>query len=179
MLANIPRTGLRRRSGATVVETAIVMGLFMMFLFGIFEYARYIFFLQVSTNAARDGARYASVNTDKGTTFDVTSVTIGATTYTNITDYTTSRMGGMLNMITQDGAIPRIDVYPCDSSQLFANPPVVAAKTTPTPVYWNSAVFTERIAVQIHGNYRPTVPTLMLMPSQIRIHIVGLMGSEG
>src|SRR4051794_26972649 len=47
------------RRGATAVETALVLSIFLLLLFGIFEYARFVFVYQGMQNAAREGARYA------------------------------------------------------------------------------------------------------------------------
>ena len=63
----------RLRSGATLVETALVLSLLLLFLFGIFEYARYLLVHQLLANAARDGVRYASVNVDKSNAFVTTA----------------------------------------------------------------------------------------------------------
>jgi TadE-like protein len=53
-----------RRRGATVVETALVLGVCLMFVLGLFDFARLIFLRQTLTNAAREGARLAVVSTD-------------------------------------------------------------------------------------------------------------------
>ena len=53
----------RRRSGATSVEFAFVAILLFMLLFGIFEYGRFLFVYHMTTNAARDAARFAVVRT--------------------------------------------------------------------------------------------------------------------
>jgi Flp pilus assembly protein TadG len=45
--------------GTTIVEAAIIITIFFMFLFGIFEAGRFLNTQQVLTNAAREGARYA------------------------------------------------------------------------------------------------------------------------
>lgn len=44
---------------------------------------------------------------------------------------------------------------------------------------WNQAVFTERIAVTIRGNYKPVTPFLLLLPDSFKIEITAVMGSEG
>ena len=59
----------RRRGGVTIVEAALLLSIFLLFLFGVFEYARLLMLLQVGTNAARSGARHATVNVDKSATF--------------------------------------------------------------------------------------------------------------
>ena len=52
---------LQKRSerGSTIVEAAIIITVFFMFLFGIFEAGRALNMQQVLTNAAREGARLA------------------------------------------------------------------------------------------------------------------------
>jgi Flp pilus assembly protein TadG len=61
----------RIRSGATLVETAVVIGIALIFMFAIFEYGRYVMFRQILENAAREGARQAVVNTSTQTTADI------------------------------------------------------------------------------------------------------------
>lgn len=62
-----PTTRRRPRRGAALVETAFVLVAFLMLLFGVFEYCRMIFTRQLLANAAREGARYAVVNTTSAT----------------------------------------------------------------------------------------------------------------
>lgn len=50
------------RRGAAIVEMAAVLLVFVMLLFGVLEFSRLLFVRQVLTNAAREGARYAVVN---------------------------------------------------------------------------------------------------------------------
>ena len=50
------------RRGVTIVESALVLSIFLMLLFGVFEYCRYIIWMHVTTNAARDVALYTTVN---------------------------------------------------------------------------------------------------------------------
>jgi len=52
-----------RRPAAALIETVAVVGVFLMFLFGVLEYCRYIFIRQLTANATREGARYAVANT--------------------------------------------------------------------------------------------------------------------
>ena len=52
----------RTRSGATVVETAAVLSVFVLFFFGVFEYCRYVMIENLLINAVRDGCRYALVH---------------------------------------------------------------------------------------------------------------------
>src|SRR5438876_6470734 len=67
------RLPLRRRSrvGATLVETAVVLSILVLILFGLFEYGRFVMTKQLMENAAREGARWATVHTYDGTTAGV------------------------------------------------------------------------------------------------------------
>ena len=60
-----------RRNGATLVETAVVISIALLFMFAIFEYGRYVMFRQIIENAAREGVRQAVVNTSSQTAADV------------------------------------------------------------------------------------------------------------
>ncbi len=55
------------RRGATVVETAAVLSVALLFLFSIFEYGRYLLVENVLINAVRDGCRYALVHCQDAT----------------------------------------------------------------------------------------------------------------
>jgi Flp pilus assembly protein TadG len=176
-----------RRRGLTLVESALVLGIFLVLLFGIFEYCRFLLVLHVTTNAARDGARYAGVNGDKPATFNTTDYTDGlGNTSPSVVGYTTARMGGVQNQI-QGFAVA---VYPVDPTGLTLSPPVVRSASLNPPAYpdpfnpdsnspaWNATVFPNRLAVTIKGTYQPILPTLLLMPSSIPIYVTAMMGME-
>lgn len=174
--------GPRRRRGMTIVESALVLGIFMALLFGIFEYCRFLFMLHVANNAARDGSRYAVVNVSKPTNFDTTDYTDpSGTVYPSIQKYTTTKMAGLDKQL---GGYA-VAVFACDPAGLSAAPPVVRPKTPAAG--WNNAAFTERIAVQITGTYTPVTPlsisngrtTIALFPSTIPLTVTSIMGSEG
>lgn len=183
---------LRRRTprkGMTVVETALVLLTFFLLLFGLFEYCRYLLVLHVTNNAARDGARYAVVNLLKPTNFNTVDYTdASGNVFPSITKYTTDKMGGVQKQITGF----QVAVYAVDPTGLTLTPPVVRPKSSNPPTYpdpfnasdpnampWNSAVFTERIAVSIKGTYQPLTPLMLFMPSSINVYVTAMMGSEG
>jgi Flp pilus assembly protein TadG len=62
---------LGRRPGATVPETALVIGIFLTLLLSIFEYGRFVMVRHLVDNAAREGARLAVVSTNTKTTQDI------------------------------------------------------------------------------------------------------------
>jgi Flp pilus assembly protein TadG len=189
------RTQFRRprRRGVTVVESAAVMSVFLLLLFGMFEYCRFLMVLHVTNNAAREGARYAVVNVDKPTDFDYVDFTdASGRQFDNIQKYTTARMGGIH---TRNIEGFRVACYAIDPAGLSQNPPVVRPKAKPTAsagtypnpfdnvdsnrVPWNAAVFTEKIAVTVDGTYRPILPTFLFMPNTISVKTTALAGSEG
>lgn len=162
-----------RRGGTTMPETALVLTAFLMFLFGVFEYSRFLMLLHVGTNAARAGARYASVNTDKPTNFD----TVASGGDMCIHDYVKKEMGGVYDMIDAKS----ISVFPCDNAQLYADPPVIVTKSG-SPA-WNDASFSERIAVKIGGNYKPILPGFIFFytggSNVVPLNIAATANSEG
>src|SRR5687767_3509461 len=48
-----------RRRAAAAVEFAVVVPVLLLFLLGIIEYGRLLMVAQITTNASREGARYA------------------------------------------------------------------------------------------------------------------------
>jgi len=162
-----------RRSGATLPETALVLGAFLMFLMGIFEYSRFLMILHVGNNAARSGARYASVNVDKPVNFN----TVPDNGQLCIHDFVRAEMGGVDTIIDSFS----LSVFPCDNAQLFADPPVIVTKSG-SPA-WNDASFTERIAVRISGNYRPILPGFVFFytggSDVVPLNIAATASSEG
>lgn len=172
-----------RRRGSTLVESALVIAVFLLVLFGIFEYCRFLMVLHVANNAARDGARFAAVNVN------CPSDRI-ATKKAEIEAYTLARMGGVDRQM--QGC--QIAVYSCDQSGFASSPPRVVAKSNPAGqtvdpfaavsgsnqlADWNAAAFTERIAVRVTGTYTPILPSFLWMQSTAPVKIVAVMGSEG
>jgi Flp pilus assembly protein TadG len=169
-----------RRQGSTVVEAALVMSVFLLLLFGIFEYCRFLFVLHVTNNAAREGARYAAVNASAPTSQS-------ATLQTAIIAYTTQMMSGVNNQLSGY----QVAVYAVDPTGLTLSPPVIRAASANPPTYpnpfnssdpnavpWNSAPFPNRIAVTIEGTYTPALPSFLLMPTSIPIYITAVLGAE-
>lgn len=52
----------RRRRGQAIAEFAIAAPIFFLILFAIIDFGRYVYYVQVLNNAAREGARYAIVH---------------------------------------------------------------------------------------------------------------------
>src|SRR5215210_2181385 len=107
------------RRGATLPEFALLLSIFLMFLFGVFEYARYLLVLHTVTNAARDGARYAVISSSHPSAGVYTTDTTALDGYSGtrpgfsvpfITTYTQARMGGVDKML----AGFKVRVFPCD-----------------------------------------------------------------
>ena len=162
-----------RRGGLAIVEAALLLSIFLLFLFAVFEYSRLLLLLHVSTNAARSGARHATVNVDKPVTF----VTLDDSGIQSITNHIIGQMGGADTMIHNFN----VTAFPCDTAQMYQNPPVLAPRSGSPP--WNQASFTERIGVQITGEYRPILPGFVFFysggSSAVPITITAAAGSEG
>ena len=149
------RRGTARRRGAVTVEAALVLPMFLMFLFGIMEYGRYVMMLQVLTNAAREGARYAQIHTSQ--------VTVGGTTYGNATSDVTNVVNTFLAGQSLSGQ--SVQVYLSDT----------VGNNVGT---WTNADSGDSICVSITGNFKMIVPTLVRAPASIPVSIKSVMRTE-
>lgn len=146
----------RSRSGSTVVEAALVLPLMLLFLFGIMEYGRYILCLQVVTNAAREGCRYAVTHTQPVT---LNGSTTGNAT-SNVVNTVTNFLAG------QQLSSQNIQVYQSDS---MGNN--IGAWTNATPGQY--------VCVQVTGNFQVIVPVLLNFPSSVPMTAQSVMICEG
>jgi Flp pilus assembly protein TadG len=142
----------QRRRAATIVEAAFVISIALMFIFGIFEYCRFIFLIQITENAAREGARYAVARTADGTAMS------------DVQSYVTTKMAGRQN-----------DMSGYTVEVLNVNPDT--GVTIPN-TNWNDAPFGGAILVRITGTYTPMLPGFLKMPTSIPIRATAMMTSE-
>jgi len=174
-----------RRRGATLVEFALVLPVLILFLFGIMEYARYLMVQHVVQNAARDAARWAVVRSsspeattftpDTGSRFPFEAVVdAGRPMYT--VPFVTARLITQTVGVETGLAGMCVRVYTVDPVLVYANPPQIVPKQSTTA--WNQGGFSERIAVQVVGQYKPILPFLGL-GSNVNVNIVAMMGFEG
>jgi Flp pilus assembly protein TadG len=145
--ARLARNAVRR--GAAAVETAAVVSVFLLFLFGVFEYCRMIYVRQVVDNAAREGARYAIVNTYNSTLVTDTQAVVKG------------RMGG-LDQTLQNYAC---NVYASDASGNNLGSPLNVA-------------FGKYICCDVKVDYSPIVPSFLFLNQTLTIRSKCLMGSE-
>jgi Flp pilus assembly protein TadG len=174
----ITRKSNFKRRGAAVVEMGIISIILFMFLFGLFEYCRLLFVLNVTANAARDTARFAAAHTGGGTmSGDPTS--FSQTDLVNI--MTTGQTQGVTygtGMCGMQGNISGFSVtaFTVDPVALAQSPPVVQALSGST---WNTASFDQNIAVQVTGTYKPVLPTLLFMNASVPFSMTVMVSSEG
>jgi Flp pilus assembly protein TadG len=125
------------RRGATTVETAVVISIVLLFLFGIIEYARLVYFFHVADNAAREGARFAVVHTGDGTTTGQVQAVATAAMY---------GQQASLNPGTFS-----VNVYNADPATGLAI----------SNTQWTDAPFAGAIGVEITGTYKFILPTFL------------------
>lgn len=147
-------TSKTRRSGATLVESAFVISIVVLFLFGIFEYGRFVMTKQILENAAREGARWAVAHTDTGS--------VAA-----IQDQVHQKLSLGSKQLVGYNKTTSITVFAADSS---GNP--ISGKN------WNDTAFGENIAVQISGTYQPSLPNLVFWKSSFTLTVKAVMASE-
>ena len=143
-----------RRPAATMVEMAVVITIALMFFFGIFEYGRFVMTRQLMENAAREGARYAAVHTNDGTT-------------AAIQNYVDLKLSMGTKQLVGYNKTTSIVVFASD-----ATGNAISGKT------WNDSAFGEAIGVKITGTYKPSLPTLLFMQTTFTITSKSIMVSE-
>ena len=139
------------RHGSITAETAVVISVFLLFLFGLLEFCRYTFTRQVLQNAVREGARFAVINT------------YTATLDSDTANVVKQRLSG------QDQKVQNftVSVYQADSAgnSLGAGTAV-------------NTLFGGRIGVQIDCDYNPILPSFLFLNNTIHIQTKCLMCSE-
>ena len=150
-----PSRGAARRRGATIVETALVIGLLFLVLFGIYEYGRLLMVQNLAEHAAREGAREAVVQF----TADRSQAELDASA-DRVCAAVRRAMGSQASQIEDF----RIDVVRAD--------PVTGADAGP----WYAARYGEPIAVRVTGTYRPAVR--FFMPETVPVRVQATMSSE-
>jgi Flp pilus assembly protein TadG len=144
-----------RRRGAVTVEAALVLPVFLLFLFGILEYGRYLMVMQVMTNAAREGTHYALSHTQPVV---INSVTAGNAT-SDVTNAVTKALGG------QQLSGQTVSVYNSDS----------LGNNIGT---WTNTQAGGYICVKITGNFPVIIPRLLFLPSTIPVSVQSVMRCE-
>jgi len=121
--------GRKRRPGAAAVETALIMIPLMMFIFGIFEYGRFLMGWNLLNNSAREGCRYAlvnntstSVNTDvqnvvtkfmagRSSSYDNLTITVSGT-HSGVSTAVNNLVPGDMIVVTVTGQYRFLNVIP-------------------------------------------------------------------
>jgi Flp pilus assembly protein TadG len=147
---------LNRRRAVTSVEMAMVSIPVFMMVYGILEYGRYLMVANLAQNAAREGARYASIQRSA----NQTSAQI-ATTTTQINTNAQNKMGFFG---------PGISV----TASVYALDPTTFAEAG----NWNTATFLNPLKVKITGTYQPVAWKIMGISSTLPIFAQCAIGSE-
>jgi len=138
----------QHRRGALTVEMALVLPICFLFMFGLFDFCRLLMVRQVVTNAARAGARYATVSTSSATTAQVQAV---------VQNYLAGQA---------PSASTTISVY-------LANP-----STGANIGNWTGAQLGQAIGVQVSTTYTPMLSKFSMLPSSVPVTETAIMRSE-
>ncbi len=149
-------TKMSQRRGATLMETALVLPLCLLFILGVFEYSRYLMLLHLATNAAREGCRYAVSHTQPVT---IAGVTQGNAT-TDVTNIVSNYLAG------QQLNSQSVQVYQSDS----------LGNNVGT---WTNAASGQYIGVKVTGTFQSAVPSFLYMSSSLPVQAVAVMACEG
>lgn len=145
----VQRQKANRRTGATILEAAVVLPVFLLFVIGIFEYGRFLMVRNVMDNAAREGARYAVVHTLDKQPSDV--------------------IQQVQNFLGNLG--PQLQGLAISVNYIDSSTGVVKGDFTDAP-------FGDAVSVQITGNYLPALAGFLGMPSSIAFSATSVMRSE-
>ena len=144
-----------KRRGAVTVEAALVLPICLVFLFGIFEYGRYVMFVQILTNASREAARYAVTHVDP--------VVIGSTTYGDaLTDVEAVLAKSLAGQQLKNQTV---QIFCSDSAGNNLGS-------------WTTVQPGQHLCVRISGEYSVIMRTLLCMPSSMNVQVQAVVRSE-
>ncbi|SRR5579872_1067042 len=144
-----------RRSGASIVEFAFIVPVFLLLLLGMLEYARFFYTMQVMNNAAREGARYATVNTNNVNT-------------ANVQSYVDNYLSGVgYNQLNGYSPSTNISVYQADPTT-YGN----------TGMSWSGDGWGTAVGVSVSGTYKPIIPGFLFLPGTVTITSTCVMDNE-
>jgi Flp pilus assembly protein TadG len=134
---------------------AIVAVIFFVFLFGVMEWARYIFTQNLLNNAAREGARFAIVHSTTATTAQV---------QTYVDGYLAGQ--GASGLVSYNKTM-NITVYQAD--------PTTGSNNSGG---WQNVTQGQAIGVTISGTYNAILPNFLFTGSALQIQGTAVMYSE-
>ncbi len=154
MMKRLPRNS--RREGKTIPEFALICVAFFLFLFGILEYARFVYACNLLNNAAREGARFAVTHSASATT-------------AKVQNYVDAYLGSNgASAITNYNKTTSISVYQASTTTGASNGNA-----------WTSTGPGQPIGVTISGSYNFLLPAHFLSLSQaVTISGTAVMYSE-
>jgi Flp pilus assembly protein TadG len=132
-----------------------VIPIFLLILLGILEYTRFLFTVELLNNAAREGARYAVVNTTAVTTSDIQTYVDG--------------------YLAGQGAAQLVNYNPSTAISVYKADPATGGVLNST---WQDAGWGEGIGVSVTGTYYPMLPGLLQLTGSMTIKGTCVMTSE-
>ncbi len=136
------------RRGVSTVQMALVLPICLTFMLGLFDFCRVLMVRQVVDNAAREGARFATVSTSTVTTAAVQAV---------VQNFLVAQL---------PNSAVTIQVY-------LVNPANGANLGD-----WTTAQLGQAIAVQVNTTYTPMLSNFSLLPSSVPVNATAIMRSE-
>ena len=155
MKLGLPRS--KMRPGATLIETAVVLLIAMMFTFAIYDYGRYFLLSQLVNNAAREGARLAVATTNTQNT---------AAIQTTVIQY-------LANQAVKDSA-----GNPFTASDVIVMQINPATGQAASDSNWYDAPFGSAIMVQVNAKFTSLFPSFGFLPTTVNLRGTSVMMSE-
>jgi Flp pilus assembly protein TadG len=149
------------RRGQALVEFALVLPVFFLMLFGLIDMGRYVYLNSTLSQAAREGARLASVEASWVGSADTSCGTTGGPTCpANVAALQGDLVAAVNRMVTPFGTITSANVfYSCDA-------------TTPPTGAWTTQACASRssgglVSVRIVYTFTPITPVIGQLFSSI------------
>lgn len=161
VLLRVERRRPRRSAGQSLVEFALVIPLFLLLLFGVFDAGRLVYMNSVLSQAAREAARVASVESSWIGSTDVSCNTPGGPVCPASIDALFADANAAANrMVTPFGSIP--------SGNMFISCDVLGSAPTGdwTARNCNSALTGNIVSIRVVLTFTPITPIVgQLLPS--------------
>jgi Flp pilus assembly protein TadG len=153
------------------VEFALIFFVLVLFLFAIFEWARVVMIRHLVTNAVREGARQAAVNSSFS--YDPTTQTFAPQALT-AADIQSTVFNYLANQ-QLNNAVTGQPLQPSDIQVSLADP--TTGQEVPGTDF-AGARFEQGVAVRLNCTYSPILPGLGILMDRVPIDVVCVMRSE-
>ncbi len=168
----------RRRSGANLVEMAVVFLVFWTMLCAIFQYGWVIFIRQMAQDAVREGGRLAAAaSSDSANSLYVSDTTVKQTVFNLVSMLALKNSGGTSPLAYTDIIVNHVDASTSPLTVIGGNNDGSWIGSVPT--YNPASTVSDAIAIEINARYVPFFQLRYFSTSTIPIQAIAVVRTEG